>query len=131
MSLPVNQQQAGFYSVNGQQVPPEGPRAVPLVLDFSLTTEYDLNLQNMESRNFITMIQSMFIDNSQSQVPFMVSFPNTGQTIQVAPNRQGYFQVLCPNPASMSFLSNGGAVVKVQLLNFPVSQHEWPCITGA
>lgn len=131
MSLAYNQQSLTFYTVNGQMLPPEGPRAVPLLLDFSQTQEYDLNLQNMQSRNFLSMVQSVFVDNSNNASPLSIAFPNTGQTIKLAPGRQGYFVVLCPNPSSVSFISAGGVVVTVFLLNYPVTNHDWPSYTGA
>jgi hypothetical protein len=125
MSLKLDQSQLRTVSINGQQVPCEGPRVVPVALDFSLTTEYDLQLQNFEARNFISMIQGLFIDNSLSASPLSIVFENSGQTIKIAPGHQAYKAVLCPNPAFISFLSEGGTSVKVLLLNFPVTNDDW------
>jgi len=127
----INQQALTFQTVNCQTVPPEGPRTVPLILDFSQTSTYSLSLQNMMSRNFISMIQGIFVDNSANGSPIQINVPTTGQTLQVAPNRQAYLVLLCPNPVSLNFSSNGGIAVNVTLLNFPVTNHEWPAITGA
>ena len=120
-----------FYQVQNLMVPNEGPKAVPLVLDFSQQPQYDLNLQNIESRNFISQIQSVFIDNRNNAQPVTITFDGSNQTIQCAPNRQGYFIVLCPNPASMHFVSTGLVKVSFQLLNFPVTNANWPSVTGA
>lgn len=127
----VNQQALSFFDVNGQMVPCEGPRAVPIDLDFTTDTECTLLLQNMQSRNFISMIQAVYIDNSGNTAPMSVRFPSTGQNITIAPNRQGYFIVLCPNPPQINFVSTGGVAVRVLLLNFPVTNSDWPCVTGA
>lgn len=127
----INQKKLAFFSVNGQLVASEGPRAVPLLLDFSTNIEYDIDLQNVEARSFISMIQSVFVDNSGSTQPVSIIMQNTGQTIIVAPNRQGYFTVLCPNPSRMSFISTGGIMLRIFLLNFPVTNGDWPSITGA
>jgi hypothetical protein len=127
----LNLSQLAFYSVQSLQVPPEGPLAIPILLDFSVANEYDLNLQNLESRGFISGIQGVFIDNSLNAASFTLQFNGTNQSIKVAPNRQGYFAVLCPNPSSLSFKTTGGVIVNVDLLNFPVVTHDWPTVTGA
>lgn len=127
----INADALAFRSVNGQKVPAEGPRAIPIPLDFSIVPEYDLDLQGLISRNFISMIQAIYLDNSGNAASMSVYFPNTNQTVTIAPNRQGYRSVLCPNPAKMSFLSQGGVLVNVELLNYPVTNSDWPCITGA
>lgn len=120
-----------FYLVQGLMVPEEGPRAVPLLLDFSAAGEYDINLQNVQSRNFISLVQALYLDNSAGGTPLTVNLPNTGQNIIIAPNRQGYRMVLCPNPAMLRFISASGVIVPVFILNFPVTNADWPCNTGA
>ena len=127
----IDQTQLAFYAVNSMRVPAEGPKAVPITLDFSLTTIYTLNLQNMQSRNFLSMVQSLYIDNSGNTAPIVVTFPGTQQNITLAAGRQMYVTVLCANPASMQFVSTGGVLVYVALLNFPVSNSSWPSYTGA
>lgn len=127
----INANQLAFYAVQCLTVPAEGPRAIPLALDFSSAGTYSLNLQNFEARNFISQIQSMYLDNSANTASLTVSFPGTNQQITIAPNRQGYFMVACPNPASITFSSAGGVLVNVQLYNFPQTNNDWPCITGA
>ena len=127
----IDQSQLAFYTVNSMRVPAEGPKSVPITLDFSLTTIYTLNLQNMQSRNFLSMVQSLYIDNSGNTAPIVVTFPGTQQNITLAAGRQMYVTVLCANPASMQSYSAGGVLVYVALLNFPVSNSSWPSYTGA
>ena len=129
--MTINQQALSFFTVNGQQVPAEGPRVVPVLLDFSIVTEYDLNIQNMQARNFISMVQSVFLDNSAGNTPFTVAIPGSGQKIIQSPGRQGYYQVLMPNPAQIVFSSQSGSVLRAFLLNFPSTNSDWPTFTGA
>jgi hypothetical protein len=78
------------------------------------------------------MIQGIFLDNSANGTTLAVSFEGAGQVIKIAPNRQGYRIVLCPNPVNqITFTSTGGVAVSVNLLNFPVTNSDWPAITGA
>ena len=128
MAINLDQQASSFLSVNGQMVPPEGPRAIPLILDFSLTGEYDLNLQNIQQRNFITMIQAAWIDNADNKNSLTLTFPNTQQRMIFPAGFQGYVSLLCPNPSQMTFVStqvDSGPVVRVELLNYPVSNTNW------
>lgn len=128
----ISQQGLSTQSVNAQKIPDEGPKSIALTLDFSQATQYTLDLQNLIQRNFISMIQGIFLDNSANGSTLAVSFEGAGQTIKIAPNRQGYRIVLCPNPVNqITFTSTGGVAVSVNLLNFPVTNSDWPAITGA
>jgi len=128
----VNQQALSFQSVNAQKIPDEGPKSVSVPLDFSQSTVYTLDIQNLIQRSFITMVQGVFLDNSANGSTLEISFGSSGQNIKIAPNRQGYRIVLCPNPANqIVFTSTGGVSVTVILLNFPVTNSDWPAITGA
>jgi hypothetical protein len=125
MSINLNQQVTSYFSVNGLQVPPEGPRAIPLILDFTATNEYDLNLQNMVQRGFVSQIQAFWVDNSANPATLTINFPGL-QSVIIPPFAQGYVNVLCPNPPVMSFVSTGNvAGVKVDLLNYPVTNATW------
>jgi hypothetical protein len=128
----LNQQALSAQSVNGQKIPDEGPKSIAVPLDFSQATTFTLDLQNLMQRGFISMIQGVFLDNSANPATLAISFNGAGQTIKIAPNRQGYRIVLCPNPVnSIVFSSTGGVAVSVNLLNFPVTNSDWPAITGA
>ena len=124
MALSLNQQVTSYFSVQGLQVPPEGPKAIPLILDFSVTNEYDLNLQNMVQRNFISQVQALWVDNSANASSLTINFPGL-QSVIIGGGRQGYVNVLCPNPPVMSFVSAGGVISKIVLLNYPVTNATW------
>jgi len=125
MAVNLDQQVQSYLSVQAQTVPLEGPRAIPLRLDFSVAAEFSLNMQNIQSRGFMSMVQAMWVDNSQGVTVLEINFPNTGQTIQIPIGGQGYVNVLCPNPATMSFSSTGTQVCVVHLLNYPVTNAIW------
>jgi len=130
--MQINQVGLSVQSVNAQKIPEEGAKSIAVALDFSTQTQYTLDLQNLIQRNFISMIQGIFLDNSANGSTLEVSFGGSGQNMKIAPNRQGYRMVLCPNPANqIAFTSTGGVPVTVILLNFPVTNSDWPTITGA
>ena len=101
-------------------MPEGGPKCLPLTLDFSAITSYALDYCNMQSRNFLNMVQTVWCDNSLSATVATIFVPGTGQIIKVPAGVQGYFPVLSPNPLKMVFGSAGGVTVQFILLNFPV-----------
>lgn len=128
----VDTSQLSVQSVNAQMIPDEGPKSISVGLDFSLFSSYTLDLSNFIQRNRISMIQGVFMDNSGGGSTLEIDFSNTGQKMKIAPNRQGYRMVLCPNPANnITFTSTAGVPLTVILLNFPVTNSDWPAITGA
>jgi hypothetical protein len=125
MSINLNQQISQYYSVTDLQVAPEGPRAVPVILDFTQTPEYDLDLQNVMQRNFLSMVQAFYVDNFGNSASLVINIPNTNQYIYTKAGAQRYVMALCPNPARLRFISTGNVKVTVYLLNFPVTNEEW------
>jgi hypothetical protein len=110
-------------------MPAEGPRMIPLPLDFTANDSYDLDISNMQTRGgaaSLAMVQAVFIDNFDSGVAIQI-LVNTGQQrLIVAGGSQAYLPILVPNPARFTFTSPGGAAtVKVFLLNFPVPPEIW------
>ena len=105
-------------------IPPGGPKAVPLpTMDFSANTQYNLDLSTMTQRTFIDMIQTVWVDNSQNPNEFRITCPASQQTLRCPASTQGYYTILCPNPAKLQFTNaaNNGTV-SVILINCPV----WP-----
>jgi hypothetical protein len=126
-SLAIDPQSiAARYTVMGATVPPEGPRAIAIPLDFTQTQNYTLDLQNIQQRNFFSMIQGLFVDNSQNPSSLTINFPNTGQNLIFEAGQQAYIGTLCQNPAKVQFMSAGDvAGVMVYILNYPVTNDVW------
>ena len=106
-------------------IPDGGPRCLPLSIDFAATPEWILDYGNMQQRNFLNMVQSVWVDNSANAAILSITVPGTNQVLQVPPNAQGYFPLLVPNPLKLVFDSTGGVLVQVILLNFPVAGFVW------
>lgn len=114
------------YSVMGATVPPEGPRTLAVGLDFTQASQYSLDLQNLQQRNFFSMLQGLFVDNSQNPASLTINFPNTGQNLIFEAGTQAYITTLCQNPAKLVFISSGDvSAVVVYLLNYPVTNDVW------
>lgn len=132
--VPIATNNLRFYSVQNLQCAPEGPRGVPLNLDFSLTTTYSLDLASAQANLLITLIQAFYYDNSASNVVLTFYFPDSDQSITVPAGSQGYMNCLCPGntqegTARINFISTSGNSIKIKLLNFPVINYIWQ-VTG-
>ena len=120
-SLPISQLQNSSIALERTLGMPEGgPKCIPLTLDFSVSLQYTFDYSNMQQRNYMQMVQTIWVDNSLSAQPLNVFSPGVNQTLKVPAGVQGYFTLICPNPIKLSFASTGGVLCQVILLNFPV-----------
>src|SRR5215471_13660000 len=79
-------------------MPEEGPKCVPMTLDFTATDSYDLDFSSIVNRAFISMVQTVFVDTSTSGVNVTITVPGSQQIIKVKAGTQGYYPILMPNP---------------------------------
>jgi len=108
------------------QLPEEGAKSIPLLLDFTNTNLWTIDLTSFQELGYISMIQTVYIDNSANGNSFTVVVGTSGQKITAAPNTQGYYPVLCPNPAKLSFGTlQGSGVIPIQLINTPIPGPVW------
>jgi len=122
----INQLAQASIPVYNAQVPQEGPKVIPLRLDFSAADEYDIDLKPLTDRDFISMVQTLFVDTTGCMNNLTITVSLTGQTITIVPNRQGYYPVLVPNPARIAISTTSGpASLPVILCNMPIAPGQW------
>jgi hypothetical protein len=124
----VNLSNVNVQQIVNQQVPDDGPKAIPLLLDFTASAQYNLDLTNQQQQGKISMIQSIYVDLSgNASNDLTITMPISGQVIVAKAGTQGYYSVLCPNPPRLNFAmaTSGGSVVPVFLLNVPVAGVVW------
>jgi hypothetical protein len=113
--LPNSNIQSGLLNqlvVKNQMIPPEGPVAIPLTLDFSIATglsQYTIDLSQQEWQNRISMVQSIFIDLSATGVALTLQDLNSGHTIVANAHTQGWYSILSPVPTRYQINCDGGA----------------------
>lgn len=122
----INQQQLQFPPIQNQLVVgKKGPLAARLIIDFSTTQSYDLDMQQVQSTNQFDLCQTIFIDNSQGGAAVTVTIGGSGQMIVAKAGTQGYYNVLCPNPIKINFQSGGGAPCTIFLINVAIPGAVW------
>ncbi len=131
MSTPINASNVNTQQVKNHLLPDEGPKAIPLFLDFSGAVSGDaylLDAELIQDRGFISMIQTMYIDLSDPNMSdLVVSMGSGGQEIHAKAGTQGFYNVLVTNPPKLTFRgqSNTG-IAKVQLINVAIPGVVWP-----
>lgn len=112
--------------LKNQFIPTEGPKTIPLNLDFTAASQYTIDLSQTEQQGRMGYVQCVFIDLSGCDVSLVLNCPNTLQNITAKGRTQGYYPVLISNPSVMTFTCAGGtANVVVQLINVPIPGSVW------
>jgi hypothetical protein len=120
--------QVGAYSGNQVMLgatPKEGPMAVAWNVDFTANTQYVFDLTAIQQQARISMIQTLFLDNSLSSVPLFVVCATSNQSIEIPPNSQAYMPVVLTNKISVTLSSTSGRVIPIQALNIAMNAAVW------
>lgn len=114
------------------QVPVEGPCAIPLQLDFSVSTTYFVDGRGITDRpGYFSMIQTLWIDTTNASGNVSVLIGGINQLITAKQGTQGYYPVLCPNSFHLTITCSGSTgLVNVDLINVPIAPGVWPPSTG-
>jgi len=105
--------------------PPEGSVALVVPLDFSLATDYELDLTQLSESGRLSLCQLAWVDLSATDATLSIQCGSNGQTIVVKGRTQGYYVLLCPNPAVVTFNSTAGIRLTVLLCNFDLDCVHW------
>ena len=118
--------------VGNALIPPEGPAAIPLGLDFTAQGEpqYTINVGDFMQKGpgfpGLSVLQSMYVDLGDAQKPLTIMVTATGQRLIIPPQTQGYYPIISPMFGDIIFAcSDTEAVAAVYLLNVPVPPNSW------
>ena len=121
----VNQLQVQFQPIQNQLiVGKKGPLAAFMLLDFTITNEWDLDMQQVQGTNQFDLCQTIYIDASAAGADFQVFVPGSQQIITAKAGTQGYYNIICPNPIKMQFTCAGGQV-RIHLTNVAIPGAVW------
>lgn len=114
------------FGVNNATSPAEGPKVVPLLLDFSGGANILIDLVSDSSLGIIQLIQGIYIDNSNSTSKTVVTVQGSQQIISCPAGWQGFFPLFTPMPPKMTVQNAGGVPLYVILYNMPMPAAAWP-----
>lgn len=119
--------QAGGFSfeiANGV-IPREGPRAIPVLAQFSAAATSILDLTLVVQQAKISAIQGFWVDNSANTAAITFTVQATQQTMTIPAGAQGYVPVLAGVLPRFTAVSSGGVDVRFLFLNVPVPALVW------
>jgi hypothetical protein len=126
MGVAINALQLSTLAVYGGDRPLcEGPRILPVLnVDFGVSNIYSLDYSNQMKTGRLSMIQTLYIDNSQNDAPATVTL-TTGQRVTAKGRTQGFYSALAQEPFKVVFESDGGAKASFIFMNFAIQPAQW------
>lgn len=109
------------------QINPEKVRCtntIPLKAAGAGTQQINLTANQNNDANFIDSALSMYVNNQGQAASLTFQF-SSGQLIEVAPNKQGYYNILQPNPINFTVSPSGATTATVQLINTFIPPQIW------
>ena len=116
----------GNENVTNGKMPMEGPRVIPISLDFTIFDTYNIDFTTQQISNQFSMCQTVYVDNSDNSAAFSLTCGVTGQRLIWPPNSMGYLPVLQPNPpVFVASTTVAAVIVTVQFMNFYMPPIVW------
>jgi hypothetical protein len=108
------------------QVPREGPRCCKIDVPFTVDDhEFDIDFLLTQAQNFMSLIMSVFVDNSQNASPVTLLSSILLQSLSVPANAQAYLPLLAPKNVRVSVASPGAVTVPMRFFNVPLPASVW------
>jgi hypothetical protein len=112
-------------SVFNSQMPKEGPKCVNLPLDFTEQTEITVDFTMASMQAIISLVQTLWVDNSQSAFPIEFTVTGTGQVIRVPAGAMAVLPVIAIAKPKIVVDSASGLIIPVLFLNVPLPSAVW------
>lgn len=114
-----------FKVGSGKNIVPDQLRCTgPIFATGSTPQTIDLSAEQQNVANFIDQALTAYVDNGGNANAAFLQF-DTGQQINIPPDTQGYYPILCRNPPRFSFYINGAGTAYLQLINALLPANTW------
>jgi hypothetical protein len=107
------------------KTPKEGPKACPLVYDFTAASSYRTDFTQFFQNTQMSQVVTIFIDNLVNTSTTSISFDSTFEKIVAPAQSQGYYTVLTTQLAKATIASAGAFVVTIIYVNVFVAPCVW------
>jgi hypothetical protein len=121
-TVSIGNQQTTIYN---SLMPKEGPKSVNLALDFTEQTEITVDFTLATMQTVISVVQSLWCDNSQSANEIDFTVENTGQVIRVPAGSMATLPVIAASKPKILVTSASGLIIPVLFLNVPLPSGVW------
>ena len=99
-------------------LPCEGPENITIDLRFDLDPAQLVDLSRLQSSGKWSGFETLYIDNSHNPSAVDIFCHVSLQTMTIPPLSFAYMPLIVPNPPKVDFTSTGGAIVRINILNF-------------
>jgi len=106
-------------------VPKEGPKCIPLQVNFSQGNSQRVDLTTQQQQGKISFFQSIFVDNSQNSVAIQIENPTAQCTLIVPPSSQGILPLFLGNPPYLNVTTSTDLIIPIFLFNVPLPAQVW------
>lgn len=106
-------------------VPADGPKSLPITIDFSVDPVWKVDLTQQTNLKIVNFIQCVFVDNSQNTEPLYIQTETVRQQIVIPPFSQGYVPILAARPPVLNMQTAGGIAITFHFLNVPMPLAIW------
>lgn len=116
-----------FPVFNGYAPAAGGPKAIPIVFDFTVASEIDFDLIAETTAGIIDFVQSIWVDNATNPNALRFTFSQTGQRLVVPANAQGIWPVIAPSGlrCRVQTTPGGALLITCILLNVPMPMTQY------
>lgn len=129
MTLSVGKEKAVFAVGNGM-APVKGCRTLPQKLTFPSDGIINFDLTLTQLNDALEFVQSFYYDNSANTSDVSLAVDISNQVLILPAGTQGYLPIIAPGDTRIVLTSVANAVLKLQLLNFPVPAIVWGGSSG-
>jgi hypothetical protein len=112
-------------TVAAMVVPIDGPKVIPVVLDFSGATSIPIDAYSVIEQKKIGYLQTVQIDNSLNDQSITLTCDLTNQRIICPPRAQGNFNIFMPNLPQFVAETTGAVIVRMYFTNVPLMPAIW------
>lgn len=118
------------YRVHNGLAPKTLPRSLMRTIDFTINKTVIVNLIKDKDADIIEWVQTIYVDNSQSGDPLIITCTQTQQTVTIPAGYQAYLPVLSNEPV-FSMTSASGLLIDVHFLTAAYPAAIWSTSSGA
>jgi hypothetical protein len=129
--LSPSSQQIAVYNA---LIPPEGPKIVNIPLDFTTTGSngqpigVDFTVATL--RGAMTVVQTLWADNTANSAPLVVNVSGTGQQITIPPGIEGTFPIFAASKPTLTFNTSTSIIIPCIIANMPMPVGTWGTAGG-
>lgn len=127
MPAPAISQPSSYLtqSVFNAMFPKEGAKVIPVPLNFSLQTTYNVDLTLLKQQGFINSLQTVFVDNGLNSAAVTIQVSGSNQIIRCPAGSQGVYPIFVPSNPQFTIFSSGAVNVPVFFTNVPLPLNVW------